>query len=153
MIDNQHNKDYVRWLKDHLARRSMDDLAMWYAQKPSPTVMKYQAYDINGYTFYTEERDKKSSYQNSSILVECLNSDEVHKDVYYGTIDEIWELDYVKVKVALFKCRWVPLSQVKVDDYGKTYVNLTKMAYHKDPFILARNATQIFYVEDPLHKN
>jgi hypothetical protein len=115
--------------------------------------LRYQAYDINGYTFYTEGHDKKSTYQNSSILVECLNSDEVHKDVYYGTIDEIWELDYVKVKVALFKCRWVPLSQVKVDDYGKTYVNLTKMAYQKDPFILAKTATQIFYVEDPLHKN
>ena len=27
------------------------------------------------------------------------------------------------------------------------------MAYHVDPFILARDATQIFFVEDPLHKN
>ena len=27
------------------------------------------------------------------------------------------------------------------------------MAYHVDPFILASDATQIFYAEDPLHKN
>ena len=27
------------------------------------------------------------------------------------------------------------------------------MAYHTDPFILASDATQIFYAEDPLHKN
>ena len=27
------------------------------------------------------------------------------------------------------------------------------MAYHADPFILASDATQIFLVEDPLHKN
>ena len=27
------------------------------------------------------------------------------------------------------------------------------MAYHADPFILASDATQIFYAEDPLHKN
>ena len=27
------------------------------------------------------------------------------------------------------------------------------MAYHADPFILASDATQIFFVEDPLHKN
>jgi hypothetical protein len=55
--------------------------------------------------------------------------------------------------VPLFRCKWVPLSQVKVDEYRKTSVNKTKMAYHKDPFILASDATQIFYVEDPLHKN
>ena len=27
------------------------------------------------------------------------------------------------------------------------------MAYHTDPFIPASDATQIFFVEDPLHKN
>ena len=27
------------------------------------------------------------------------------------------------------------------------------MAYHADPFILASDATHIFFVEDPLHKN
>ena len=27
------------------------------------------------------------------------------------------------------------------------------MAYHADPFILASDATQIFFEEDPLHKN
>jgi hypothetical protein len=136
-----HNKDYVRWLKDRLSRRSMDDIATWLAQKPSPMVLRYQAYDINSYTFYTKERDKKTSFQNSSIQIECITVDETDKSVYYGTIEEIWELNYVEVKVALFRCKWVPLSQVKVDDYRKTCVNMTKMAYHKDPFILASNAT------------
>ena len=153
VVMKAHNKDYVRWLKDRLSRGSMDDIAMWLAQKPSPTILRYQAYDINGYMFYTEERDKKTSYQNSSIRIECITIDEADKRVYYGTIEEIWELNYVKVKVPLFRCKWVPLSQVKVDEYRKTYVNKTKMAYHKDPFILASDATQIFYVEDPLHKN
>ena len=27
------------------------------------------------------------------------------------------------------------------------------MAYHADPFILASDVTQIFFLEDPLHKN
>ena len=30
---------------------------------------------------------------------------------------------------------------------------MTTMAYHADPFILASDAIQIFFVEDPLHKN
>ena len=121
--------------------------------KPSPTVLTYQSYDINGYTFYTKERDKKTLYQNSSVRIECMTVDEDDKRVYYGTIKEIWELDYVKVKVALFRCAWIPLGQVRIDEYRKTCVNRTTMAYHADPFILASDATQIFFVEDPLHKN
>ena len=41
----------------------------------------------------------------------------------------------------------------KDDEYRKTYVDRTTMAYHIDPFILASDATQIFFVDDPLHKN
>ena len=58
----------------------------------------------------------------------------------------------MKVKVALFRCAWIPLGQVRIDEYRKTGVNRTTMAYHADPFILASDATQIFFVEDPLHK-
>ena len=82
-----------------------------------------------------------------------MTIDEDVKRVYYGTIKEIWELDYVKVKVALFRCAWIPLGHVKVDDYRKTCVNRTTMAYHVYPLILASDATQIFFVKDPLHKN
>ena len=57
----EHNKHYARWLKDCLAHRSMDDITTRLAQKPSPTVLMYQAFDINGYRFYTEECDEKTS--------------------------------------------------------------------------------------------
>ena len=146
----EHTKNYAEWLKNHLAQGSIDDIATWLAQKPSPTVLTYQAYDINGYTFYTEERDQKTSYQNSSVRIECLTVNEADKRVYYGTIKEIWELDYVKVKVALFRCAWIPLGQVRIDEYRKTSVNRTTMACHADPFILSSDATQIFFCGRPL---
>ena len=106
----EHTKNYAEWLKNRLAQGSIDDIATWLAQNPSPTMLTYQAYDINGYTFYTEERDQKTSYQNSSARIECMTVNEADKRVYYGTIKEIWELDYVKVKVALFRCSWIPLG-------------------------------------------
>ena len=59
----EHTKNYAEWLKNRLAQGSIDDIATWLAQKPSPTVLTYQAYDINGYMFYTEERDKMTSNQ------------------------------------------------------------------------------------------
>ena len=70
-----------------------------------------------------------------------MTVNEADKRVYYGTIKEIWELHYVKVKVALFRCTWIPLGQVRIDEYRKSYVNRTTMAYHADPFILASDAT------------
>ena len=56
-----------------------------------------------------------------------MSVDAADKRVYYGSIKEIWELDCVKVKVALFRCAWTPLGQVRIDEYRKTCVNRTMM--------------------------
>ena len=42
----EHTKNYAKWLKKRLAQGSIDDIATWLAQKPSPTVLTYQAYAI-----------------------------------------------------------------------------------------------------------
>ena len=47
--------------------------------------MTYQAYDINGYTFYIE--DMKSDYQNSGVTMESYTGNV--KNRYYGRIEEI----------------------------------------------------------------
>jgi hypothetical protein len=50
-------------------------------------LMTYQAYDINGYTLYTEEKDEKCDYQNSRVTMESYNGDV--KERYYKRIEEI----------------------------------------------------------------
>ena len=93
-LNNVHNKEYIGWLKDRLENGSSDDIVTWLAQKPSPTIVKYQAYDINGNTFYTKDRDQRTTYHNSSVRIESLSAGkDPKKEVYYGTIQEIWELD------------------------------------------------------------
>ena len=79
------------------------------------TVMTYQAYDINGYTFYTVQQDKKSIYQNSGVRNDAYDNN-MQKAPNYGQIEEIWELNYLEFKVALFKCRWVQGSQGVIHD-------------------------------------
>jgi hypothetical protein len=59
----------------------------------------------------------------------------------------------VKFNIPLLKCRWVHFDHVVVDEYGWTYVNLSKMGYMNDPFILANQVVQIFYMKDLLHSN
>jgi len=63
----------------------------------------------------------------------------------FGFIEEIWELNYVKYIVCVFKCKWVDSNTgVWTDDVGFTFVDLKKLAYPNDPFIMAEQAKQVF---------
>ena len=66
----------------------------------------------------------------------------------YGFIEEIWELDYSQLKAALFRCQWVWLKKITIDREGFTTVDLTKTAYRDDPFVVAKDVMQMFYVGD-----
>ena len=69
-----------------------ETLGRW-AQWPSSQVTSWQAYDVNGYTFYTKAKDQKSVPQNSGVRIENVDAfGEVH--THYGWIEDIWELDY-----------------------------------------------------------
>ena len=67
---------------------------------------------------------------------------------YYGFIEEIWELAYDPLKIALFRCQWVWLEEINTGSEGFTTVDLIKTAYRDDPFILARDVMQVFYARD-----
>ena len=67
---------------------------------------------------------------------------------YYGFIEEIWELDYGRLKAALFRCQWVRLEEITTDREGFTTVDLTKTTYKDGPFVLAKDVMQISYAED-----
>ena len=69
---------------------------------------------------------------------------------YFGVIEEIWEVDYNEFRVLVFKCKWVNGNTgVHQDPLGFTLVDLNKVAYMDKPFIMAEQARQVFYVQDP----
>ena len=69
---------------------------------------------------------------------------------YCGVIEEIWELNYVKFIVCLSKCKWVDSNiSVQTDDFIFTLVDLKKLAYQNESFIMVEQAKQVFYVQDP----
>jgi len=54
---------------------------------------------------------------------------------YFGVIEKIWEVDYVKFRVPIFKCKWVDSSiGMHIDDLGFTLVDLAKICSKEDPF-------------------
>ena len=104
------------------------------ARGPSSTIVKFQGYDINGYTFYTSAQDRKSTNQNSGVRIDAID-DNGRKNSYYGIIEEIWELEYGPLNIPLFLCQWVKLTSggITKDQYGMTTVDLTKIGYKDEP--------------------
>jgi hypothetical protein len=96
-------------------------------------------------------QNKNSTNQNSGVRI-YATSNNGQKDTYYGYIEEIWELDYGhSFIVPLFLCKWVKLDGVgvKVDQlYGMTTVDLNNLSYRDEPFVLANDVAQVFYVKD-----
>lgn len=60
----------------------------------------------------------------------------------------IIELDYtLDRKVSMFDCHWVSQGKrIKEDEDGFTIVNFSNLKPHNEPFILASEAKQAFYV-------
>jgi hypothetical protein len=111
----------------------------WLARGPSWSILTFQGYEINGNTFYTRAQDKRSTNQNSGICMDATDNNG-KKEIYYGYIEEIWELHYEPIlKIHLFRCQWVKLTGggVTKDQYGMTIVDLNNFGYRDEPFVLA----------------
>jgi hypothetical protein len=69
------------------------------ASHPSSCVTSWQAYDINGYTYYTKQKDKKSVAQNSGIRIEAIDPQDWKPRTTgtyntYGNSITAWEYEY-----------------------------------------------------------
>src|SRR6185436_2926978 len=100
--------------------------------------------------FCTITQDKKSTNQNSGVRMDATDNNG-KKDTYYGYIEEIWELDYgPNFKVPLFHCQWVKLSGGGVTkyEYVMIIVDINNLGYRDEPFVLAQDVAQVFYIKD-----
>nr|AAX96653.1 transposon protein, putative, CACTA, En/Spm sub-class [Oryza sativa Japonica Group] len=149
-ITRHHIDTFPAWLRQHLmGNESINQQLAFLARGPSGSITTFQGYEINGYTFYTRAQDMKSTNQNSAVRVDAMGHDGTTA-TYYGAIEDIWELDYGPLKVPLFRCQWVRLTGggVMIDDSGMTTVDLNKVGYSDEPFVLANDVTQVFFMKD-----
>ena len=120
---------------------------------------EYKGMIINGFRFHTKDRERKRKTQNSGVIVTAGTSsfsstkdkNPIFSDVtYYGILKNILELDYSGgKKVVLFECDWVSKGKrIKQDNDGFVLANFTNVKRHNEPFILASQAGQVFYIED-----
>ena len=100
----------------------------WLARGPANSILMYQGYEINGYTFYTRAQVNKSTNQNSGVHIDDTDSSG-QTNSYFGYIEEIWELNYGPLKIPLFHCQWVKQTGkgVDIDEYRMTTVDLKEL--------------------------
>nr|AAX95159.1 transposon protein, putative, CACTA, En/Spm sub-class [Oryza sativa Japonica Group]AAX96751.1 transposon protein, putative, CACTA, En/Spm sub-class [Oryza sativa Japonica Group]ABA92366.1 transposon protein, putative, CACTA, En/Spm sub-class [Oryza sativa Japonica Group] len=149
-ITRHHIDTFPTWLRKHLmGNESINQQLAFQERGPSGSIATFQGYEINGYTFYMRAQDMKSTNQNSAVRVNAMGHDGTTA-TYYGAIEDIWELDYGPLKVPLFRCQWVRLTGggVMIDDSGITTVDLNKVGYSDEPFVLTNDVTQVFFVKD-----
>ncbi|KAK1627727.1 hypothetical protein QYE76_002042 [Lolium multiflorum] len=137
----RHPADGRQWR--NIGREFPDFAAVLVGQVTIFKHMYIPRYEINGNTFYTIDQDKKSTNQNSGVRFDATDENG-QTTTYYGYIEEIWELDYGPTfKVPLFRCKWVKLSGIHIDDkYGMITVDPNNLAYLDEPFVLASEVAQ-----------
>lgn len=66
---------------------------------------------------------------------------------YYGKLEEVVKLTYRNgYNIMLFKCHWFDTTRnVKVDKHRMTTVNVKSQLNAEDVFVLASQATQVYY--------
>ena len=137
---------------------SIEEEIKWLAQRPKQQALSYLGYIINGCRYHIKHRDETRVNKNSGVsivpstmqIVIAKDKNHVLCDMcFYAVITYIWDLDYNMFNICVFKCDWFDSTNgVKVDELGFTLVDLSKIGYKSDPFILATQSKQVFYVED-----
>ena len=120
-------------------------------------VNRLKHYVINGLKFRSLNVEANRKTQNSGISVTTEGG-----ITYYRVLIDIIELNYSgNIRHMLFKCTWVDDQNrrgYKTDEFGFPMVNFTHSIHGgeeivDEPYVLASQATQVFYVEDKRHKD
>lgn len=105
---------------------------------------------VNGVRFRSKHTEELFRTQCSGVsTVGVHNGEDI---TFYGTLLEVMELLYkFDRKVLIFRCKWFnsdPNCNLVIGDHNLTSINTTSNWYTGDPYILASQARQVFYLPD-----
>ncbi|XP_015690674.1 uncharacterized protein LOC107303903 [Oryza brachyantha] len=162
-VEENLAKEFLGWFRKHLATRrfvngeqiSEDLYAL--ASLPLLRVRIFLGCIVDGVRYHTVDRERNKRTQNSGVMVEGSHNGE---DIdFYGQLKEVIQLQYnsdvdCQRTVVLFKCDWSDTcskkSRMKNDGYFKS-ISHSSCWYKDDAFILATQATKIFYLDNNKH--
>jgi len=77
---------------------------------------------------------------HKTVVFDALDSETGEETTYFGYVEDIWELDYGTFQILVFRCQWVEGKHVTVDNYGVRVLDLSKVGYKDDLWIMANHA-------------
>ncbi|KAF7826577.1 uncharacterized protein G2W53_017741 [Senna tora] len=152
--------DFLDWFRacvfELCAEQNAIDELISLAIGPNKIANLYPMFMVNGFRFHTRARALGKKTQNSGVLVR--GDDSYDSKEYYGVLEHVYELSYIgNRKVYLFKCTWWDVARLgrgyKIDKYGFVSVNTHCSLNMNEPFVLASQAEQVFYVKEIMNED
>ena len=113
-------------------------------------ISRFTGCTINGHRFHTKQREACRKSQNSGVVVLAYHGGQIIE--FYGALIDIIELSYIgRNTILIFKCEWWDVGsnrKINIDEFKFVSVNVTRTWYNDQPFVLASQAQQVFYVSD-----
>ncbi|XP_042958085.1 uncharacterized protein LOC122293618 [Carya illinoinensis] len=146
-IDGEHNDKCKVLNPNSIERTQQTEFPIWFKQR---WIASYVACIINGKRFHTKSRELRRRSQNSGVLV--TGDQDTDNVDFYGIINDVVELHYMGGRrVYLFSCDWFDVGAkkrgVRVDDH-LTSLNMNRTWNKDEPYVLACQASQCFYIRD-----
>ncbi|XP_027120615.1 uncharacterized protein [Coffea arabica] len=155
-VQQRLDSEFPKWFEERVmythARGECTDELLSLARGPDFRVNTFAGCNVNGFRFHIKARERERKTQNSGVMVKGEHADK--ETYFYGIITDIVEVEYsfTQNRVVVFKCDWWDLrnnSGIKVDKQSNiTSINMSKTWYSDQPFILASQAEQVFYLQD-----
>nr|XP_043619647.1 uncharacterized protein LOC122591444 [Erigeron canadensis] len=144
--------NFPNWFKQKINRQRADDESSvsneLLALANGPRLANsYTACIVNGVRLVVLSRDSHRTTQNSGVST--TGPDDTN---YYGQLEDILELGYLDCyKVVLFRCKWFKTNNIKlcVTKNNITSISTQTEWFTNDQYILATQAEQVFYLNEP----
>ncbi|CAD6265987.1 unnamed protein product [Miscanthus lutarioriparius] len=158
--------NFFDWFKNICAiRSSVHNVLRQISYGFRKRVSSYGCYDVNGYRFRSEKYESKRAglaTTNSGVCVTCTD-DNGNALEYFGVIEDIIKISWEgreQLDLVLFYCRWFdPTSRgvKRTENLGLVEVKHSSRLQNFEPFVLASQVTQVYYLsyasDDPSLKD
>ena len=85
-----------------MANDKIHEQLAWFARGPANSILMYQGYEINDYTFYTRAQDNMSTNQNSGVRIDATDSSG-QMNSYFGYImgTRLWAIENTSISLSM----------------------------------------------------
>ncbi|CAN6547389.1 unnamed protein product [Malus baccata var. baccata] len=158
-VEESHRLQFSNWFHERIKQlyydNKVDKKMLSLALGPERRVKYYPGYYMSGFRFHTLQCDENKKTQNCGVMVKGEN--QIDSVSWYGVLKDVVELRYTEGnRVVLFNCEWYDIVRkgtgYKIDRYGIISINTARKLNTKEPFVLANQATQAFYVREIKNK-